>query len=123
MCCCNHIGACFVHCCVQYVCGAVDTVLSVDNLALVVDKDQIGNCHVAKRQTKWVHPEVIWELRVAHGDVSGDAFTKTKATKDAKSGSKATLAMQALFFNGGLRRQVFETNRGDIFRSQDDAVD
>ena len=54
---------------------------------------------MAKAQTKWVDPKVIGEFGVTDGDVTGDAFTKTHATKNTQGAGKARLAIGALFFD------------------------
>ena len=55
---------------------------------------------MAKAQTKRVDPKVIGEFGVADGDVAGNAFTKTHATKNTQGARKARLAIGALFFDG-----------------------
>jgi hypothetical protein len=79
--------------------GAVDGHCAMNDFAMMIDQQQVTHTHMAKAQTKWVHPKVISEFGVTNGDVSSDAFTKTHAPKNTQSAGKARLAIGALFFD------------------------
>ena len=46
----HHVGAGRVHRGVQHIGGTVHAVLADDDLAVVVDQQQVGHPHVAERQ-------------------------------------------------------------------------
>ena len=61
----------------------VDRLRAVNDLAVMIDKNQIADTHVSETFCKWVDPEVIGELRVAHRDVARKAFTKAQSTENS----------------------------------------
>ena len=50
----------------------------LDDVALVVDEDQVGDPDVREVHAERVDPEVVEPLRVAGGDVPGDAFVEAE---------------------------------------------
>jgi hypothetical protein len=52
---------------------------------------------------------VIRVLRIARGDVPGDAFIESKFRKEAKRRGEPFLAVPALLFNGGELRRSGKT--------------
>jgi hypothetical protein len=84
----------------------------------VVHEDQVGYANEAEVDAERVDPEVVLLDRVAHGDVTGDAFVEAALGEEAERGREAALAVQALFFRvlegGGLEEfhVVFEAGHG-----------
>ena len=87
--------------------GAVDGLVAVDDVAVVVDQDQVADLDVAEAHAERVDPEVVGELGVAHRDVAGDALAEADAAEDAQRAGQLLLAVQALVLDVGERgRQV-----------------
>ena len=72
--------------------------LANDNIAVVVNQQKIACLHVAEALSERVHPEVIRQDWVTGGHVPGDAFAKSKASKDPQCASEFCFAVSALFF-------------------------
>ena len=100
--------------------GPVDRLAAVDDVAVVVDEDQVADAHVAEAEAERVDPEVVGELGVAHGDVAGDALAEAEAAEDAQRAGELLLAVEALLLDGVERRRPGER---DGLRRQRDAVD
>ena len=81
-------------------CCTIDGHSAVNNFAMMVDQQQVADAHVSKAQAKWVDPKVVSQFGVAHGDVAGNAFTKTHTTENTQGAGEARLAIDALFFKG-----------------------
>ena len=101
--------------------GAVDRLVAVDDVALVVDEDQVADAHVAEAHAERVDPEAVGELGVAHGDVPGDALAEAEPAEDAQRAGELLLALEALVLDRreGRRQQV----EPDLLGRQLDAVD
>jgi hypothetical protein len=84
---------------VQYICGAIDRLVAIDNFTMVIHEDEITYTHVTETHAKWVYPKMIGEFGVTNSDVPRDAFTKTKTTKDAKRTGKFVLSFATLLFH------------------------
>jgi hypothetical protein len=54
--------------------SSVDTFLTVDNIAVFVDEDQVRDADLREMHRQRVQPEVVGEDRVAHRDVTCDAL-------------------------------------------------
>jgi hypothetical protein len=54
---------------------------------------------VAETFAKRVHPKTVGEFWVTRSDVSGNAFSVTKATKHAKRSSETNFSRSAFVFN------------------------
>ena len=83
---------------------------AVDDLPVVVDEDEVADLHVAEALDERVDPEVVRELGVAHGDVSGDALAEAAAAEDAQRTGELLLAVEALLLDGGERRRPGEAD-------------
>ena len=79
--------------------GAVDRVFAEDDVAVVVDEDQVAHLGVAEADRERVDPEVLGELGVANGDVPGDALAETDAAEYAQRAGQLLLAVQAFVFD------------------------
>ena len=114
--------------------GGVNGPRALDNLAGVIDKDQVGDANAAEINRQRIHPEMISQDRVAYRDVSANAVIEAVMRKDPVGGGEALLAMQALvrhiieFWWRGQRRvdlaaylRVAGMHGGDFFGSVHDA--
>ena len=119
MCCTNYVWSCFVNCCVQYKCRAIHRLRSVHHFAIVIHQYEVTRFHVAETFAKRVHPKAVSKFWVACGDVSGNAFAVTKATKHAKRSGKPNFACTALVVNGVV---LWSTNCCHFARLQFDSV-
>jgi hypothetical protein len=54
---------------------------------------------MAETLAKWVHPKAVSEFWVTCSDVSGNAFSVSKAAKHAKRSGKANFSRSAFVFN------------------------
>ena len=86
--------------------GGVNGPRALDNLAGVIDKDQVGDANAAEINRQRIHPEMISQDRVAYRDVSANAVIEAVMRKDPVGGGEALLAMQALVQFGCKHRHV-----------------
>ena len=70
---------------------------------------QVADPHVAEAEPERVDPEVVRELRVAHGDVAGHALAEAEATEDAQTRRPASAC-------GGSRSSSTVSNVGGPVR-------
>ena len=99
----HHVRAGLVHRRVDDERGAVHGPAAVDHVAVVVHEDEVAHADVTEAHREGVHPEVLRELRVADGDVAGDAFAEPDATEDAQCTGELLLAQEALLLHRGGR--------------------
>ena len=116
----DDVGAGLVDRRVEHERGPVDRLVAVDDVAVVVDEDQVADPHVAEAAAERVDPEVVGELGVADRDVAGDALAEPEAAEDAQRAGELLLAVQALLLDGLERRRAVEL---DGLRRERDAVD
>ena len=114
-------GRACMDCGVQHECGAVHRAVAVDDIAGVVDQDQIARPDVPEAEAERVDPEVVGELRVADGDVAGDPFTETEPSEDAQRAGELGLAVGALLVDA--RRTARAAACRPLFGRERDAVD
>src|SRR5438874_4397364 len=86
--------------------GLVDRRVALDDVALVVDEQQVGDADVAEARAEGVHPEVVEALRVARRDVAGHALVEAETPEQPERGSEALLAVEALLLDRRELRQV-----------------
>src|SRR2546425_737610 len=67
----------------------------------MIYQNQIGDANLAEVHAERVHPEMIEPLRIAGGDMAGDAFVKTEAGEQTKRGGEPLHAVTALFGGRG----------------------
>src|SRR2546422_10087979 len=72
---------------------------SRDDLAPVVDQNQIAHLNERERHADRVDPEVIVMLRVARGDMAGDTVLVSVQGEHAQRGRQPFLAMPTLRFH------------------------
>ena len=65
-------------------------------VALVVDQDEVAHADLLEVHAEGVHPEVVGQLRVAGGDVTGDAFVEAELAEQPEAGGQPLLAVAAL---------------------------
>ena len=80
--------------------GAVDRPVALDDLALVVEQHQVADPDVGEGLAERVDPEVVGQLRVAGGDVPGDALLVAEVGEEPEGGGQALLAVEALLLHG-----------------------
>ena len=72
---------------------------AVDDVARVVDEDQVADLDVAEAVRERVDPEVVRELRVASGDVPGHALAEADPPEDPQRAGELLLAVQTLLLD------------------------
>ena len=92
----DDVGAGRVHLRVDGEGGRVDRPVALDDLAVVVDADQVVDRDVLEVHAERVDPEVVGVLGVAGGDVAGDALVEPEPAEDAEGRGEALLQVQAL---------------------------
>src|SRR3954470_16900055 len=80
-------------------------VVALDDLAPMVDPDQVRLADMRERHTERVDPERVRLDRVTRGDMTGDALLKAELREQPEAGGEALLAVQALLLGGVERRQ------------------
>ena len=78
--------------------GPVDGPVPLDDPAVVVDEDQIGDPDPGEVDAERVDPEVVEAFGVACGDVAGDPLVETAAREQPECGGETLLAVQPLLF-------------------------
>src|SRR5580658_5326353 len=79
----------------------IHRVLPFNHIALVITADEVRDADLAEVNAKTVQPESVGELRIARGDVSGDALIEPELREQTKCRSQPLFAMQALLTHGG----------------------
>ena len=74
----------------------VDRGVALDDLALVVDEEQVARPHLAEALAERVDPEVVGALRIADRDVPGDALGEAEPAEDAQRAGELGLAVGPL---------------------------
>ena len=91
-------------------CGRVEGPVAVDDLAVVVDEDQVLDADLFEVHPERVHPEMVEQLGVSGGDVTRHPFVESKMPEQAKGGGEALLAVPSLVLDvverGKLRRKT-----------------
>ena len=91
--------------------SSVNGVVAFDNLAFVVDPDEIRRLDQAKAHAEAVHPEGIGELRIARGDVTGDPLVESEFCEKPKSAASRSflccLSSASVLKTGGCGRPTF----------------
>lgn len=93
----HDVGSRLVHRVVDYVPGDIQepVLAAVDDLALLVDEDQVGCFDQAERGAEGVHPEGVRVYGVAECDVAGDAFIQAVFAEDAEGGCSHSVSQSA----------------------------
>src|SRR2546428_8755082 len=84
----------------------------------MIYQNQIGDANLAEVHAERVHPEMIEPLRIAGGDVAGDAFVKTEAGEQTKRGGEPLHAVTALFGGRGKDRRARGAGHESTARSR-----
>src|SRR5205814_648169 len=96
----NDLGPGRMHLRVDDERGRVDGTITFDDVALVVDQDQVGHLDLAEVHSEGVDPEVILELGVARRDVAGDPFVEPEPREQPEGGGQPLLAVKTLVLDG-----------------------
>ena len=75
--------------------GAVERPVAVDDLTAMVDEQQISHANHLEVHPERVDPEVVEELGIARGDVTGGAFVESEVPEQSESGRQVLLAIPA----------------------------
>src|SRR5882757_7191692 len=76
--------------------SGVDRPMALNDLAAVIDADQVGDLDQAKVHPERIDPERVDEFRIARGDVTDHPLVKAEFREQPEACRKALLAMQAL---------------------------
>src|SRR5580658_3906776 len=104
--CADRIGTRRVHTRMNRERSSVDRMTALNHFAVMIAADQVGDGDLAEVNAEAVHPEGVRELRIARGDVPGDALTESEFREQTKRGSEPLLAMKPLFLDGRKRRRL-----------------
>ena len=102
----DHVGTRRVHRRVDGERRGVHDALTLDDLAPVVDADEIGGSDVTEAHPEGVDPEVVEVLGIACGDVAGDPFFEAELAEDPEPRREPLLAVQPFLLDGFEVRQV-----------------
>jgi len=80
--------------------GRVHRMAAVDDVAAVVDEDEVAGAHLAEALAERVHPEVLGEFGVTHRDVAGDPLAESELAEDAERPGQLRLAVGAFLLDG-----------------------
>lgn len=70
---------------------------AVEDVALLVDQNEVGFVDQAEGVAEWVHPEAVRVYRVAHCNVTCYSFVESVFAEDAEGGGEAAFEVVALF--------------------------
>jgi hypothetical protein len=93
-------------------------VIQLDHLARFIHHDQVRAADLAEVHAKWIHPETVRPLGIAHRDMTGHALAETESSEQPQCRGQAHFAMAALLFERGehgRRRYVFGS-AGSLYR-------
>ena len=93
----HHVGSGHVEASVDSEGRLVQGVLTVEDLAGVVDQQEVRYSDVAERRSKGIHPEGVIVLRVPDGDMAGHSLAKPEFSEDSKCGCQPFLPVPTLF--------------------------
>ena len=74
----------------------VDGAVAHDDPTVVADEYQVRDLDLGEGDAQRIHPEVVGELRVAGGDVTGHALVEAELAEYPEGRGQPLLAMQAL---------------------------
>ena len=74
----DRIGACIVHAGMNCERCGIDGQITFDDIAVMVDPNQVGDLDLAEVDAERVYPKRVGEFRVACGNVTGYAFIKAE---------------------------------------------
>jgi hypothetical protein len=74
----------------------VDRSRTFDDIAVLIDTDEVGGFDLAETHAERIDPERVGELRVARRDVACDPFAEAERGEDAEAAGKALLAVLPL---------------------------
>src|SRR6266478_3813362 len=81
--------------------GLIDFAIALDDVTFIVDEEQIRDANLAEVHAERIDPEMIEALRIARGDMAGDAFVKSAARKKAGRAGELFFAMTPLLGGSG----------------------
>lgn len=85
-------------------CGLVQRPRADRGFAAGIHEQQVGHLDLREMHAERVHPEVIGQLRIARGDVAGEARRETEAREQAERGREPLLPVAAFGGDVGARR-------------------
>ena len=94
--------------------GAVDGMAALDDAALVVGEDQVRHPNLREVDAHRVGPIELRPLRVADGEVAGEAVVKAVQGEGADRGDQVLLAVLALLGERGESR-AFREDEARLF--------
>ena len=74
----------------------VDGPVTLHDLAVMVDKDEVADPDLAEMHAEGVHPEVVAVLGVPGGYVAGDSLVEAEMPEEAEPGCQPLLVIPAL---------------------------
>jgi len=66
----------------------------------LASQSQIPDANLPEVHPERIDPEVVQALRIASGDVSGNAFVEPEAREEPKGGGQSLLAMPTFLLKG-----------------------
>src|SRR5207244_10920352 len=81
--------------------GLIDRFVTDQDVAGMIDQLKVRDLDLAEKLRQRIDPEAIRELRIAHGDMPGEALVEAVAREQAEGGRKPLLAVQPLLFKRG----------------------
>jgi hypothetical protein len=92
----HHVGSRCMHLRMDGERRLVDETTALDDLTVVVDKQQIRHPDVTEVHAKRVDPEVVGQLGIARRDVARNPFIEPKPAEEPEPGGEALLAVAPL---------------------------
>ena len=100
-----------VHLRVDGECRLVHRQVALHDLAVVAHQQEVADADVPEVHAEGVHPEVVGELGITGGDVSGDALVEPEPAEQPEGCGEALLAVQPLLLD---RAVGAGKQRGDV---------
>ena len=101
----DDIGASGVHLAVDHERRGVHRPVALDDLAVVVDEDEVLHPDLLEVHGERVDPEMVEQLGISGRDVAGHALVEPELPEQAEGRGQPLLAMPALLLGGRKLRE------------------
>ena len=94
----------------------VDIAIAADDVAVVVNTDEVRHSHQFEVVAKWVDPKAIGELWIPDSHVASNTLSEVHAPKYSKACGESLLAVEPLSFEG-FHRLFYSSHRSTLYRT------
>src|SRR6056300_1532448 len=77
----------------------VDRPISLDNIPVMIYKQQIRNLDLTEVNTEWIYPKMVTKLWISKGNMPSYSLIKAKVRKQSEASRKSLQLISSCFFN------------------------